>query len=67
MLLILYGDDMACPYEQNMLFYKAVLAFNPEADIQYRLFSGKHCSLGKQPIGEDGEMPYVKTFFDWIQ
>ncbi|MBO4323397.1 MAG: alpha/beta hydrolase [Clostridia bacterium] len=66
MLLILYDNDMACRYEQNMLFYKAVLNFNPEADIQYRLFSGKHCSLGKQePV--DGQLPYLKTFLEWIK
>ena len=48
MLLILYDNDMACRYEQNQLFYKAVLAFNPEAKIEYRLLEGKHCSAMKQ-------------------
>lgn len=66
MLLILYDNDMACRYEQNMLFYKAVLAFNPDADIRYKLVSGKHCCLGKLR-DENGELPYVRTFFEWIK
>ena len=66
MILILYDNDMPCRYEQNMLFYKAVLAFNSEADIRYKLVSGKHCSLAKQK-DEDGGSPYVKTFLDWIK
>ena len=66
MILILYDNDMACRYEQNMLFYKAVLAFNPEADIQYKLFSGKHCSLAKQQ-NENGESVYLNTFLAWAK
>lgn len=65
MMLILYDNDMVCRYEQNMLFYRAVLAFNPEADIRYKLISGKHCSLGKQQ-DENGESLYVKAFLDWM-
>ena len=66
MMLILYDNDMACRYEQNQLFYKAVLAFNPEAKIEYRLVSGKHCSAAKQR-NEKGESLYVDLFLGWLQ
>ena len=65
MMLVLYDNDMPCRYEQNILFYKAVLAFNPEAKIEYRLVSGKHCSAAKQR-NEKGESLYADLFFDWI-
>ena len=65
MMLILYDNDMACRYEQNQLFYKAILAFNPEADIQYKLVRGGHCSYGNQR-NEEGESLYVKTFLSWM-
>ena len=65
MFLVLYDQDMVCRYEQNMLFYKAVKAFDPEADIDYRLISGKHCSSTKQR-NENGETLFVETFLEWI-
>ena len=66
MMLVLYDQDMVCRYEQNMLFYKAVLAFNPEAKIDYRLVSGKHCSAAKQRK-EDGQSLYEEIFFEWVE
>lgn len=64
MMLVLYDQDMACRYEQNQLFYKAVLAFNPEAKIEYRLLNGKHCSAAKQ-CNENGGSVYVDIFLAW--
>jgi hypothetical protein len=66
MMLVLYDQDMACRYEQNMLFYKAVLAFNPEADIEYRLINGTHCSSTKQ-WNKKGETLFVETFLNWAK
>ena len=65
MMLVLYDNDMACRYEQNMLLYKAILAFNPEADIQYKLFEGKHCSLAKR-LDDNGDSIYLQTFLAWM-
>lgn len=65
MMLVYYDQDMACRYEQNQLFYKAVLAFNPEANIEYRVVSGKHCSAVKQ-YNEKGGSLYVDIFMEWI-
>lgn len=65
MMLVLYDQDMACRYEQNMLFYKAVLAFNPDAKIEYRLLNGRHCSAAKQR-NEKGETLYAEIFLDWV-
>ena len=66
MMLVLYDQDMACRYEQNQLFYKAVLAYNPDADIEYRLVSGRHCSAAKQ-VNEKGETLYADLFLDWAK
>ena len=66
MMLILYDNDMPCRYEQNQLFYKAVLAFNPEAKIEYTLLEGKHCSAMKQH-DENGNSLYVKIFLGWVR
>ncbi len=65
MMLVFYDNDMPCRYEQNMLLYKAILAFNPEADIQYKVISGKHCSLAKRR-DENDKSEFVKTFLEWI-
>lgn len=65
MMLVLYDQDMPCRYEQNQLFYKAVLAFNPEAKIEYRLLNGRHCSAMKQ-YNEKGESLYTEIFLDWV-
>ncbi|MBQ8375048.1 MAG: alpha/beta hydrolase [Clostridia bacterium] len=66
MLLIFYEHDMACRYEQNMLFYKSVLAFNKEADICYQVLPGGHCH-GSSVKDDDGEYAYVKTAFRWLE
>jgi len=66
MLLLFYENDMACRVEQNMLFYKAVLYFDPNADISYRLLKGKHCA-GISQKDEDGEYPYAKETLAWLK
>ena len=66
MFLVLYDQDIACRYEQNMLFYKVIKSFNPDADIEYRLISGKHCSSTKQ-WNEKGETLFVETFLAWVK
>ncbi len=66
MLLIFYENDMPCRVEQNMLFYKNILAFNPNADITYRKLEGKHCQ-GSSKKDDDGEYPYVKACFEWLK
>jgi len=66
MFLVLYDQDIACRYEQNMLFYKVIKSFNPDADIEYRLINGKHCSSTKQ-WNEKGETLFVETFLAWAK
>ena len=65
MLLIFYENDMPCRPEQNMLFYRAVLTFRPEADIEYKQLPGKHCH-GSSKKDEDGEYAFVKTAAEWL-
>ena len=64
MILFTYEQDIVCRTEQTQLFYKAVLAFNPEAKIEYRLLEGKHCSAIDK-FDENGDSLYAKTFLDW--
>jgi len=48
-----------------MLFYKAVLHFNPKADIEYRYLPGGHCaSFSKKE--EDGTFQHVKEVVAWL-
>ena len=65
MLLVFYEQDMPMRPEQNMLFYKTVLAFNKDADIAYRQLSGGHCH-GSAYKDDDGEYAFVKTAFAWL-
>lgn len=65
MLLIFYENDMPCRPEQNMLFYRAVLTFCPDADIEYKQLPGKHCH-GSSKKDEDGEYAFIKTLADWL-
>ncbi|MBQ3505238.1 MAG: alpha/beta hydrolase [Clostridia bacterium] len=66
MLLIFYENDMPCRYEQNMLFYKAVLYFNKDVDICYCVLKGGHCA-GVSKRGDDGEFSFVQTVLTWLK
>ena len=66
MLLIFYENDMTCRYEQNMLFYKSILAYNKEANVRYTVLSGGHCH-GSSKMDEDGKYAYVKTSLQWLK
>lgn len=66
MLLICYENDMPCRPEQNELFLKAVLAFNPSADIKLVKLPGEHCH-GSTRKDEDGEYAYVKESLKWLE
>lgn len=64
MLLFFYENDMPCRPEQNMLFYKAVLAFDKEADIAYEKLAGRHCEMVREP---DGAFSYVVKSLEWLK
>ena len=66
MLLIFYENDMPCRPEQNMLFYRSILTFDPKADVEYRQLPGKHCH-GSSKKDEDGEYAFIKTLADWLR
>ena len=66
MLLIFYQEDMPMRPEQNMLFYKTVLAFKKDADIVYTQLTGGHCH-GSEKKDEDGQYAFVKTAFAWLK
>ncbi len=66
MLLIFYENDIPCRAEQNMLLYKTLLAYNPQAAVEYLQLPGEHTagSIRKDP---DGEYPFVKEVFKWLE
>ena len=66
MLLVYYSADIPCRKEQNLLFYKSVLHFNPHADITEKELSGRHCA-GSCEKDETGEFPFVKTALAWLK
>lgn len=66
MLLILYDQDMPMRYEQNMLLYKTVLHFNPQANIETVLLNGQHCKGSCCP-DEDGIYPFVKETVKFLK
>ena len=65
MLLIYYEKDMPMRPEQNILFYKTVLAFKGDADIEYVQLAGGHCD-GSEHKDDDGEYPFIKAAFTWL-
>ncbi len=66
MFLTFYENDMPCRPEQNILMYKNILAYNPEADICYKQLPGEHCH-GSTKKDENGEYPFVKVTLDWLR
>ncbi len=66
MLLFFYENDLPCRPEQNMLFYKSILAFNPKADVDYRFLKGEHCE-GSSNKDESGQYPFVKLSLEWLK
>lgn len=65
MLLLFYDNDIPCRLEQNMLFYKSVLNFNPKAKISYKILKGGHCRASCEK-DEDGEYEFVKVLSKWL-
>lgn len=66
MLLIFYDNDMPCRYEQNMLFYKTILAYNKNANIEYKVLKGEHCA-GSNIKDKNGNYPFVLTSLLWLK
>lgn len=66
MALVFYNDDMPSRYEQNMLFYKTILKFNPNADITYKVLEGKHCADLYKKTGEESCL-YVDLLLEYIK
>ena len=65
MLLVFYDDDIPVRYEQNLLFYKSILNFNPNLDIKYKVLSGKHCS--DLALDDSGNSVYTQLLIEYIK
>ncbi len=66
MFLIFYENDIPCRPEQNMLLYKTLLAYNPQANVEYLQLPGGHVA-GSTKKDDDGEYAFVKEVFEWLK
>ena len=66
MLLIFYTNDMPCRYEQNMLFYSSILAYNKNAKVQYKVLQGEHCA-GSSIKDSNGNYPFVLECLSFLK
>ena len=66
LLLISYTHDMECRLEQTYLAARSLKRFNPDAIIETVVLEGKHVAGSRYPDA-DGEFPYLKVLFDFVQ
>lgn len=64
LLLIAYTNDIPCRKEQLELTYKAILNYNPNAKVNYRLYEGNHCC--NSTLVYRNNCPYSKILIDYI-
>lgn len=66
LLLLYYEQDIPCRPEQNRLFYRSVLEFDKQADIEIVQLAGGHCH-GSSIKDDDGEYEFVKVALRWLK
>lgn len=66
LLIIYYENDMPCRPEQNMLMYKSLKRFQPEARVEIVALAGGHCS-GSSHVDETGEFPYMRELLKFVK
>ena len=66
LLIIYYENDMPCRPEQNILTYKSLLRFQPDARIGLVMLSGGHCA-GSSRVDETGEFPYMRELLTFVE
>lgn len=66
LLIIYYENDMPCRPEQNMLMYKSLKRFQPEAKVEITALPGGHCA-GSSRVDETGEFPYMRELLNFVK
>lgn len=66
LLIIYYSEDMYCRPEQTKLFYKSIIRFCPESNIQIAELSGRHCN-GSSKRNIDGQFDFCNVLIDFIR
>lgn len=64
MYLLSYTHDIMGRLEQNKLFYRTVLKFNPSAQIGMQVLEGGHCAAGAY---QNGDYLLVTLLVDFIK
>ena len=64
MYLLTYTHDIMGRLEQNQLFYRSVLKYNPSAQIGMQVLEGGHCAASAY---KDGEYIFVSLISDFIK
>ena len=66
LLIIYYENDMPCRPEQNILTYKSLKRFQPEAKVEIVALPGGHCA-GSSRVDETGEFPYMRALLKFVK
>jgi len=66
LLIIYYENDMPCRPEQNMLMYRSLLRFQPDARVELVMLPGGHCA-GSGHVDETGEFPYMRALLKFVK
>ena len=66
LLIIYYENDMPCRPEQNLLMYKSLKRFQPEAQVEIAALPGGHCA-GSSRVDETGEFPYMRALLKFVK
>ncbi len=64
--IIYYENDMPCRPEQNLLMYKSLKRFQPEAQVEIAALPGGHCA-GSSRVDETGEFPYMRALLKFVK
>jgi acetyl esterase/lipase len=66
LLIVYYQNDMPCRPEQNILMYKSLLRFQPDAKVEIAALPGGHCA-GSSHADETGEFPYMRELVRFVK
>ena len=66
LLILCYEQDMPCRPEQNVLMYRSLLRFEPQARVELVVLPGGHCA-GSTQLDEDGQFPYMRELLRFVK
>lgn len=66
LLIIYYHNDMPCRPEQNILMFKSLKRFQPDARVEVLALPGGHCA-GSSQMDETGAFPYMRELLTFVK